>query len=206
MQGTETERYDVERLYVGSLHTSSIEYDWGSGYTEGGEQRWQSFEAPSCPECDAYARWDEEENTWVCRSAPGECENAGGEVDPFDNGAEGPMMNYYYPLEDLGRASDVYDAAERIRDLPLCVVDFDESGGGYALALTGGGMDLSWEICEAFTRLGFLPPLHFCDLPRMSGYPRGEPDLYVIEACKRSAEVARYQAERTAERLAEFTA
>lgn len=123
------------------------------------------------------------------------------EQDIEDDG-EGPMMNYYYPLPDLRRVGDdPHEAASRIADLPLCVVEFQD--GGYALALTGGGMDLSWEICEAFTRLGFLPPVHFADLPAMTGYPRTEEHRYTIQACVRSAEVAEGWARRTRERLTE---
>jgi hypothetical protein len=191
----EQDRIPVERLYVGALHTTPIERDWSEGYAD----TWESFEAPSCPECDEYCRYDRGRYAWVCPSDPQDCDNGDGEVDPFDGGAEGPMMNYAYPLEDLGVASDEHDAADRIRDLPLCLVSFNE--GGHALALTGGGMDLSWEICEAFTRLGFLPPLHFCDLPGMAGYPRNDGQRYVIEACKRSATAAQDQARSILERL-----
>jgi hypothetical protein len=96
------------------------------------------------------------------------------------------MMNYAYPLESLridmrgtllgdsvpdsigahGFPTTVHEAAHALRGLPLCIIERLD-GEGYELALTGGGMDLSWEICEAFVRLGFLPPVHFCDLPDM---------------------------------------
>src|SRR5258708_4438174 len=61
-----------------------------------------------------------------------------------------PVMSYYYPLpgdhpgeHDLGSDAKVLGR----HCLPLCAV---RVGGTYGLALTGSGMDFSWEICEAF--------------------------------------------------------
>lgn len=72
------------------------------------------------------------------------------------------MMNCFYPLE----IRDEEAAAEKLAGTCLCVVEVDGETG---LALTGGGMDLSWEICEAFMILGSLPPAHFVRrLPRMA--------------------------------------
>lgn len=91
--------------------------------------------------------------------------------------SEGPMMCYWYPVR-----SDDYDPedhatlAAQVRDLPLCVVYVD---GTYGLALTGGGMDLSWEIAEAFIAIDYWPPL-FVDLPRMAGRGTSEADQRII--------------------------
>lgn len=79
-------------------------------------------------------------------------------------------------------------AARAIADLPLCVVELDDEMG---LALTGGGMDLRWEICEAYTRLGLLPPVDMCELPGMADRGESEGDRYIIAACKRSCELLR---------------
>lgn len=106
-----------------------------------------------------------------------EIEEDGVFVHPFDDGAfdydpEGPMMGYYYPLDTHG--GGMYDEDELRRmaialiDLPLCLVEVEESfDTTLALALTGGGMDLSWEIAEGFMRLGYLPPAWITDLPRI---------------------------------------
>lgn len=104
-----------------------------------------------------------------------------------------PMMNYYYPLPD--RDSFNGEDANKIQDMPLVLVEFEDEN--CALALTGGGMDLSWEICEAFIRLGYRPPLHFCDLPAMAGRGESEHDRAIIEACKESARIAIRWAEGT---------
>jgi hypothetical protein len=72
--------------------------------------------------------------------------------------AEGPMMAWYWVVEDDADSFDedrLAKMAGLITDLPLCVVWID---GTLGLALTGGGMDLSWHIAEAFIRLGWFPP------------------------------------------------
>lgn len=108
---------------------------------------------------------------------------------------EGPMMSYWYPV----KLDDCEDAARKIAHLPLCVVEFEDGRTG--LALTGGGMDLSWEICEAFIALGYWPPLHFCDLPRMSGRGKSDKDQATIAACMESCSIAEGWAARKRERL-----
>ena len=77
-----------------------------------------------------------------------------------------PMMNYAYPIELGGRWSD---EAARIfaAHLPLTIIE--TSNGDTYLALTGGGMDLSWEICRAYMICGYLPPVHYAaNLPNMA--------------------------------------
>src|SRR5204862_260320 len=72
--------------------------------------------------------------------------------------AEGPMMNSFYLLEEggpYGRTPDLDAWAAELDGLPLCAVQL---AGDYGLALTGGGMDLSWEIAEAHLRLGYRVP------------------------------------------------
>ncbi len=84
------------------------------------------------------------------------------EPDDDYNRERGPMMSYWYPV----RISDPARAAKKLTHLPVCVVEVDGETG---LALTGGGMDLSWEICEAFIVVGAYPPFHLAaHLPRMA--------------------------------------
>jgi hypothetical protein len=193
MQAQQTKQeWPVEELWVDTVGVRSVEIDWTERWNDG--DGWQSYEAPECGECGEYGRWSSDTYEWVCPNE--ECEQHGRELELEDGG---PMMNYYYPLPDLDRVGDEYQAAERIRALPLCVVAFED--GSNALALTGGGMDLSWEICEAFTRLGFLPPLHFCDLPNLAGKTIDADARYTINACLRTADVAEHQARSTRERL-----
>lgn len=82
--------------------------------------------------------------------------------------AEGPMMSSYWPVRDDATDLDEDDLcrmAAKIAHLPLCVVYVD---GTVGLALTGGGMDLSWEIAEAFIRIGYYPPTGLGTLPQMA--------------------------------------
>jgi hypothetical protein len=175
---THLDHVDVEQLWVSCLGVQPVERDW----TEGWPEEWEFFEAPSCPECDTYAGWHQARNEWECFNR--DCDNRGQEIEPEDQ--EGPMMNYSYAV-DTWRESP-QEAADRISHLPLCVVTFSDDGAydGIHLALTGGGMDLSWEICEAYILLGYLPPVHFADLPAMAGYPRHSDHEKVMEACLRA--------------------
>lgn len=90
------------------------------------------------------------------------CENCEATAETLD----GPMMNYLYPLPARASIGDL--EVHTLANLPLCFV-FDSNRDEQGLALTGGGMDLTWEIAEGYMRLGYLPPLAFCSLPAMAG-------------------------------------
>ena len=101
-----------------------------------------------------------------------------------------PMMNYYYPLPDN---VEVQDAAEKIVNLPLCIVEI--KGSGTAMALTSCGTDMTWEICGAYMLLGMLPPTSFADsLPRMSDRGSTAKDRWIISACRASISCTLLQA------------
>lgn len=70
----------------------------------------------------------------------------------------GPAINFFYevPFDD-----DVGLAGAKLQGLNVCAVELEDGRTG--LALTGAGMDHSWEICAAHIALGFLPPFHFAD-------------------------------------------
>ncbi len=67
-----------------------------------------------------------------------------------------PMMNYLYPIDGCNMSGPQIQAA--ILGTSLVAV---EVNGATFLALAGGGMDFSWEICEAYALIGCCPPLHF---------------------------------------------
>lgn len=197
---------NIERLNCDSIETKPVTIDWQKALGKDCEG-WRAFEAFECPECGKQvvaSMLGEHE----CRDLLPEVEEPGEDGDPpfeVDNTchgtiyAEGPMMNYWYPV----RINDCEEAAKAIAHLPLCVVEFEDSGDT-GLALTGGGMDLSWEICEAFICLGYRPPLHFCDLPKMAGRGKSEKDLAIISACEESCRIAEGWAARKRERLGEL--
>jgi len=110
--------------------------------------------------------------------------------DSFDYEYEEPMMNYLYPLPEFEKImrtngwDEVQVARELRRTVPLCLVLFED--GEYALALTGAGMDFSWDICEAYIRCGYLPPVYFCNLPDFAGQRLTPTRRKIISCCRRS--------------------
>ena len=117
-----------------------------------------------------------------------------------------PMMNYFYPLVDFeaqkrNKEMDngyVKDACDKAGSVTLVKKLKEGEDTAYGLALTGGGMDLSWDICRGHINLGYLPPLPLCAyLPRYAGMDFEKPrNKIVLVACKRSAKMVKENAER----------
>ena len=121
--------------------------------------------------------------------------------EEMDNEDSMPMMNYIYPLPD----SFAEDMEKRFgKDWPkkiknsldvTTIVEIGRTGqkyyddSEYFMALTGGGMDLSWEICESYMNIGYYPPAHFCNLPIMAGRGEDKKDKETIAACMKSLEL-----------------
>ena len=182
---------ETDSLRVDCLLKTPRDRDWSLGYIEEWEvvQPYDSndFDNSECSECEGIGEILDELDEWE------KCEkcNGTGEIDVDNEEKTGyydyddmmslntPMMNYYYPL--YHRDSFDSEDAKKINHLPLCIVYFIESEE-YALALTGGGMDLSWQICEAYIRLGYYPPIHF-RLPRMAGKERNAKNLDIVKTC-----------------------
>lgn len=115
--------------------------------------------------------------------------------------SEGPMMNTFYPLPDRGEyLGTLDDVAEKLAGLPLCAVEMAD--GEIGMALTGGGMDLTWEIVAGYMALGYLPPFQFTSLPGYDGYPEKYP--HIVAACKRSCEILASWATHRAEELSQM--
>ena len=94
-----------------------------------------------------------------------------------------PMMNYAYPV-NIRDDMDLNTAARTLIDLPLTLIE-NIDDGEYFLALTGGGMDLSDKICQAYIALGQRPPVHFCRVPRMAGTKYSQDFLDILkESCQ----------------------
>lgn len=108
-----------------------------------------------------------------------------------------PMMNYAYPLPGWRDDPEAFQS-DIITNTSCCIVMLDDEP---VLALTGGGMDLSWDICKAYTILGLLPPLHFArNLPRMAGMSH-KANRETLEACKKTAQIAALWAKNAVEDL-----
>jgi hypothetical protein len=67
-----------------------------------------------------------------------------------------------------------------------CMVPLVDEQGDYYLMLGGGGMDMSWQIANAFYSLGFAVPLWVCKLPAMAGRGLSDQDQELIKACNKS--------------------
>ena len=173
--------YTLTRIPVDDLRhlaeDASITYHWSDhprDYDNDGETGWTYWEAGICPACQHPT-----DGNGQCTTE--DCDNGGEHLD-HSHGLtlDGPVTSAYWPFDDHAIADPVEDA-RKIADLPLCIVKVDDT---YGLALTGGGMDLSWEIAEAFTRLGMYPPLDVCSLPAMGNDPDSPRTRYIIDACR----------------------
>lgn len=94
-----------------------------------------------------------------------------------------PVMNAFWPCE-VAYGLDDGVAAARIEAYagPVTLVTVD---GDQGLALTGGGMDLSWNLAAAYVCCGQIPPLCLlAALPRYAGGPNvPRPVAEIILAC-----------------------
>ena len=219
---------DIERLYVSSVDSKPVNIDWSEATDENGEgfTWWDTFECDFDDEGTDYIllasngstvgvllngklyRWGEwEEYAEVWREEDWDArEDEDPPLDehefdrlmqeePYMHGTEGPMMNYWYPVDHITDEDEAEQAAVKLQDVPLCVV---EVNGDYGLALTGGGMDLSWDICKAFVLIGALPPVHFADLPDMGPTYA---DAEVVQAMRRSLNIVKGWMDQRLERL-----
>lgn len=162
---------DPKDLIHGAIGVHPTDYSWGDNIDD-----WISFEAARCDECQQL-------NTDGSDYCPA-CRVAGKDVDLPT--AEGPIMDYYYGLPGFDLNPET--ASRAIVDLSVCLVHFP-GPDAWGLALTGGGMDLSWEIAEAYLRLGYVPPFHFAELPAMAGRGSSDRDRWIIAGC---SEAVRY--------------
>ena len=103
-----------------------------------------------------------------------------------------PMMNYYYALpyyegDPEADQLTLYQSSANVVLVRMMGVDGDEDT--YVLALSGGGMDLSFDICHAYILLGYAPPIQFCDLPDFADQDnKQEPFWSILKACLKSTE------------------
>jgi hypothetical protein len=174
----------IKEMSCDAIESVTRRMTWSEGYGE----TWDCWEAVTCDACGGVVvlSMGGDDMHKNCGIGDTECEGHLGL-------AEGPMMNFFYPLPASFERKDVEEAAKRIVNLPLCIVKLSPPDGDdeWGLALTGGGMDLSWEICEAFMRLGYKPPLHFVPPPEMSGRGESNRDRWILSGCRSSARIAR---------------
>jgi len=165
---------------------------------------WEAFAVEECEECGrsfiVSSRMGEDQHRYIepeitITDEDGDEEEVENECMGTCGYFEGPMMNHFYPC-DFG---DADEAARAIAHLPLCVVVMEDGETGFAL--TGGGMDLTWEIADAYISCGFLPPFAYTQLPRMAGQHKHPRAQLIIAACRRTCEILKGWAERRDEDL-----
>jgi hypothetical protein len=166
-------RAQIKELSAACVDVKPHSIDWREVAGDDNDG-FESWEAIACQKCEATVVTNgqsfNERHCDVDRES-----TCTGSLDT----AEGPMMNYWYPI---GEKLDGEELARELGAGCLCVV---RVGDEYGLALTGGGMDLSWQT---FIKLGYLPPFHFSNLPAMCRGTSTQ-DLFTIAACKRTCDV-----------------
>jgi hypothetical protein len=194
---TAHERPDTSHLSAACTDATSRDFDC----TEGCGDTWEYTEANDCSECGMklLTRRGEERHRDI---------DASSVCDGYVSG-NGPMFNYPYPLDELPKDDEIKDA---LADLPLCVVTmvdeytYGSSGPNAYLGLTGGGMNMAWYICTAYVRLGYLPPIAYCNLPNFSGMRPTDERRLVLAACTATAKIEALTARRVQQHLADLEA
>lgn len=189
-----TPRDGVRKLYGEFIDESPMDMDWSEFYQDEDSYDYNTITSGgTCEECGA-----------VLAGSPGEYRHNDLNEDSDCRGyimLDVPMMNYAYPIS-TDRVGGVTDAAKAIHNLNLCIVEYD---GNEYMALTGGGMDFSWEIAEAYMRLGYLPPLHFANLPQMAGKRLDWVNRWIIAGFRQAIRIRTRRARYDLERLAELS-
>lgn len=191
-------RWESASLHYANIHTTPVDIDWSEALgddCEGWRVIQPNFAAYDRNLLLMYAHRHDIELTLIF---PDMEETSDQEIADHlsevwnESGSEDPMMNYYYPVQlggSFGLCPGDAQFILSVNHLPLSVVSVRGQDGDYehALALTGGGMDLSWEICEAYCRLGQVPPMHFWELPDMCGKGENQDDKWVLQCIREGA-------------------
>jgi hypothetical protein len=168
----------ADSLRVGALLFTPRDYCWSEHEFE---TEWEVIQP--------YGQDDFEEISGDAYEYSDKCEEklGYGSYDSMEESNQ-PMMDYYYPLP----SEYDYDA-QKLKYVNLCLVRFPKDEV-YGLALTGGGMDFSWDICRAYILLGFYPPIHF-RLPQLAGMSRSKKNLDVVKACIKGRRIVKMWAD-----------
>lgn len=195
-------REGLSLSYANIFETPVSPFDWSQEYPG---ERWDIIEPDFGDDDDtrkfleyAGVEIDEREDTETDEEYEERLVEAAQEA--WREGEYGvPMMNYYYPIE-LRYGASPAELQMRLM-LDGGAVTLVEVDANPVLALTGGGMDLSWDVCLAYIICGSYPPLHFCDLPDFAGQKASDKNLQIVAACLETCAAAAHRAERAAIRL-----
>lgn len=193
----------INELRYDSVDVKSVHFDFGAGFSE----TWEDVELAylACPCCDFVAMWD------MDMEEGDECPHCEDENVTIERPECSPMMCYYYPLphyegDDRNPEADqmlLYQSSANV--VLVKILGGENNEDTYALALSGGGMDFSWDICHAFILLGYAPPLFACDVPEFAGQDNSqEPFWSILKACLQSADSAKRSIAWTQSKLAKL--
>lgn len=196
--GTKLSRKQIKDI-VDNLHTDTVDatpqdFDFGEGYGE----KWETVEPDlSAHTADELKSIADDHGIDIEPIPVAEADDDGAEIEEWketargaimeglrDNGNLDPMMNYLYPVDGCRMSAEGIQAAILGTSLVAVTVD-----GATFLALAGGGMDFSWQICEAYVLIGMCPPLHFRP-PMSCDDPDSDRTRLVIAAYLKSCNVA----------------
>lgn len=193
----------ITELSLAAIDVNSVDFDFGYGPDNGD---WEEVPVGllQCNYCEVHVFDDTYVEGDPCPDQGCFVLNTGYLVRPYYV----PMMNYYYALpyyegDPEADQLTLYQSSANVVLVKMVGVDYDEDT--YVLALSGGGMDLSWDICHAYILLGYAPPLSFCDLPDFAGQDnRQEPFWTILKACLRSAKAVEQRAVRKTGQLLKY--
>jgi hypothetical protein len=192
-------------LGFGSLDLTSRRVDWSRWDEQTGAELYEVITPKPMP-----AHWEEYDEFTDWRETYEDEDEARDAFNDSDVGAEwrdgfAPMMNFVWPVF-LGHEPNAEEIAAKMEEAGGCVslIDFsvneDHEGERFGIALTGGGMDLSWNIAAAYCAAGQVPPVALLrNMDRTTTPTIGEHWARVVaHAMGRAAE----SLEMTAQRLA----
>ena len=188
----------IGELSLAAVDVKSVNFDFGEGFGVTWDE--VSLGLLQCNFCETTYIEDAFDEGEKCpdEHCASECSST------LERPEIAPMMNYYYelPYYEGDPEEDQLTLYQSSANVVLVrMLNINDNGDSYALALSGGGMDLSWDICHAYILLGYAPPLHFCDLPDFGQDNSQEPYNLILKACLQSAKFVAERATRKIEQL-----
>lgn len=145
--------YRAHELYFPADH-AAVDQDWDAAPAEDGDETtwhfWEHAADEHARRGGHYVYSSEESAFFRVNVSTGRVDT---DASDFSDVPEGPMMNFYWPLGVYPRHTPE-EMAWLVRDFNVCIV---RVGDEYGIALTGGGMDLSWHLAAAAVAVGYTP-------------------------------------------------
>ncbi len=144
-----------------------------------------------CQKCDGSGSGDQDDGTCEECDGSGQDEEVDTDCPTCDgtryNDPDGGDPDAWIPIQSRMWHLPHFELPDDWRDCLSCTTVVQIDGESY-LALTGCGMDLSWELAESFIRLGYRPPASI-RLPAMCGRGHNERDQAIAEICRESKRI-----------------